>query len=57
MTSGTIRQFTFVVGSPEQESNFKQEIELAKKTNANVVKYPILLAYHGEQIQLLQAEY
>lgn len=46
--SGTIRQFAFVVGSPEQESNFKKEIEQAKSTNPNAIKYPTLLAFHGE---------
>ncbi|WVW84288.1 hypothetical protein I302_106319 [Kwoniella bestiolae CBS 10118] len=44
---GDLKQFTFVVGSPEQESNFRNEIELAKKGNRNCVNYPTLLAFHG----------
>jgi ubiquitin-conjugating enzyme E2 Q len=48
--AGHIRQFTFVVGSPEQETNFKKEIELAKSGHPNVVQYPTLLAFHGESI-------
>ncbi|WVQ67429.1 uncharacterized protein L199_005626 [Kwoniella botswanensis] len=44
---GDLKQFTFVVGSPEQESNFKNEIELAKKENKNCKTYPTLLAFHG----------
>jgi len=42
-----VRQFTFVVGSPEQEDNFKQEIVKAKAEKASCEQYPALLAFHG----------
>lgn len=42
------RQFAFVVGSPEQEERFKDEVEKAKVTHKNVEEYPTLLAFHGE---------
>jgi len=42
-----VRQFTFVVGSPEQEDNFKQEIVKAKAEKASCEQYPTLLAFHG----------
>ncbi|WWC62233.1 uncharacterized protein I303_104829 [Kwoniella dejecticola CBS 10117] len=44
---GDLKQFTFVVGSPEQEQNFKEEIEKAKKENKNCRTYSTLLAFHG----------
>ena len=47
-----IRQFTFVVGSPEQERDFKTEIDLAKRGGVNKA-YPTFLAFHGEQHSLL----
>jgi ubiquitin-conjugating enzyme E2 Q len=42
-----LRQFLFVVGSPEQENNFKQEIVTARATKGNCERYPTLLAFHG----------
>lgn len=42
-----VRQFTFVVGSPEQEDNFRQEIVKAKAEKASCEQYPTLLAFHG----------
>ena len=42
-----VRQFTFVVGSPEQEDKFKQEIVKAKAQKASCEQYPTLLAFHG----------
>ncbi|WVQ80119.1 hypothetical protein IAT38_002220 [Cryptococcus sp. DSM 104549] len=42
-----VRQFLFVVGSPEQEANFRGEIVKAQKEQANCKKYPTLLAFHG----------
>lgn len=42
-----VRQFTFVVGSPEQEDNFRQEIIIAKAEKASCEQYPTLLAFHG----------
>jgi len=42
-----VRQFTFVVGSPEQEDNFKQEIVKAKAEKASCEQFPTLLAFHG----------
>jgi ubiquitin-conjugating enzyme E2 Q len=47
VTASTVRQFTFVVGSPEQEANFKAEIETAQSTHENCRTYPTLLAFHG----------
>ena len=47
-----IRQFTFVVGSPEIEEGFKGEIEKAKTTDANCKKFPTILAFHGESVVL-----
>lgn len=44
---GPIRQFSFVVGSPEQEDNFKTEIAEARKSSKNCEKYPTILAFHG----------
>ncbi|WVQ77891.1 hypothetical protein IAR50_007596 [Cryptococcus sp. DSM 104548] len=46
-TSGSVKQFTFVVGDPEQEVNFKQEIREAQTKNANCNTYPTILAFHG----------
>lgn len=43
-----IRQFTFVVGNPEQEDNFKREIEVAKAGKPSLAQHPTMLAYHGE---------
>jgi ubiquitin-conjugating enzyme E2 Q len=43
-----VRQFTFVVGSPEQESNFKQEIERAQARDSRLLQYPTIMAFHGE---------
>lgn len=45
---GQTRQYTFVVGSPEQEKNFQSEIAEAKKTNPNCKQYPTILAFHGQ---------
>lgn len=47
-SADNVRQFTFVVGSPEQETNFKQEIELAQLRNPNLAQYPTILAFHGK---------
>lgn len=46
--SSNIRQFTFVVGNPEQEDNFRKEIEKAKVTKPSLSTYPTMLAFHGE---------
>lgn len=43
-----VRQFTFVVGSPEQEDNFRQEIVKAKAEKPSCEQYPTLLAFHGK---------
>lgn len=48
--AGPARQFTFVVGSPEQEENFQSEIEEAQKNDKNCVEYPTILAFHGQPI-------
>lgn len=45
-----IRQFAFVVGSPEQETNFKQEITKAQANNARLEEFPTMLAFHGESL-------
>nr|XP_031859462.1 uncharacterized protein CI109_005108 [Kwoniella shandongensis]KAA5526534.1 hypothetical protein CI109_005108 [Kwoniella shandongensis] len=45
--SEKLKQFVFVVGSPEQESNFKSEVEAAQKADKNCAQYPTLLAFHG----------
>ncbi len=42
-----VRQFRFVVGSPEQENNFKEEIAKAQRRNQKCLKHPTLLAFHG----------
>jgi ubiquitin-conjugating enzyme E2 Q len=44
----TLRQYTIVVGSPQQEMNFKQEIENAKLSREACKTYPTMLAFHGE---------
>lgn len=41
------KQFRFVVGSPEQEDNFRKEIEVEKQTKPSLEQYPTLLAFHG----------
>lgn len=46
-TGDVVRQFTFVVGSPEQEDNFRQEIVKAKLEKASCEQFPTLLAFHG----------
>lgn len=46
-TADQVRQFTFVVGSPEQENCFKAEIKAAQKADKNCVAYPTMLAFHG----------
>ncbi|ODO08329.1 hypothetical protein L198_00053 [Cryptococcus wingfieldii CBS 7118] len=46
-TEGSVRQFTFVVGDPEQEVKFKQEIQTAQGQNPNCRTYPTILAFHG----------
>ncbi|OCF31971.1 hypothetical protein I316_06356 [Kwoniella heveanensis BCC8398] len=51
MPSGEIKQFTFVVGSPEQENSFRREIELAQARNKNCKKYPTLMAFHGSHAE------
>lgn len=43
-----MRQFTFVVGSPEQEANFKEEVVKAQEAFENCKVHPTLLAYHGK---------
>lgn len=48
MATGPTRQFTFVVGSPQQEESFQNEIKEAQKKDANCKKYPTILAFHGE---------
>jgi ubiquitin-conjugating enzyme E2 Q len=45
--AGVVRQFTFVVGSPEQEDNFRQEIVKARSEKPSIEQYPTLLAFHG----------
>ena len=45
--AGVVRQFTFVVGSPEQEDNFRQEIVKARGEKPSIEQYPTLLAFHG----------
>lgn len=47
VAASAVRQFTFVVGSPEQEANFKAEIETAQSTHENCKAYPTILAFHG----------
>ncbi|KAK8864709.1 hypothetical protein IAR55_001963 [Kwoniella newhampshirensis] len=42
-----LKQFTFVVGSPEQESNFRSEIVAAQEKDKNCRQYPTLLAFHA----------
>ena len=42
-----IRQFIFVVGSPEQEANFKEEITKAQVADKRLLEYPTMLAFHG----------
>ncbi|EIW65961.1 hypothetical protein TREMEDRAFT_74889 [Tremella mesenterica DSM 1558] len=49
--SGCFRQFLFVVGSPQQESRFKEEVEKAQKNDKNCLQYPTLLAYHGSGVE------
>jgi ubiquitin-conjugating enzyme E2 Q len=44
---GAFKQFSFVVGSPEQEMRFKEEIEVAKRSNTNIALHPTILAFHG----------
>lgn len=46
--TGPIKQFTFVVGSPEQEDRFKNEIAEARRKSTHCEKYPTILAFHGE---------
>ena len=52
-SSETIRQFTFVVGDPEQEDRFRKEIEIAKLGKPSLEQYPTMLAFHGELLQPL----
>ena len=40
-----VKQFTFVVGSPEQEANFGAEIRIAQASDSNCKQYPTLLAF------------
>ena len=47
---GSTRQFTFVVGSPQQEEGFQNEIKEAQKKDANCKQYPTILAFHGKLI-------
>ncbi|KAK4684001.1 ubiquitin-conjugating enzyme E2 Q, partial [Tremellales sp. Uapishka_1] len=42
-----VKQFTFVVGSPQQERDFKAEIEVAQKSYPKCLDYPTMLAWHG----------
>ena len=42
------RQFTFVLGSPEQERDFRAEIGLAKAQNPQCQTHPTMLVFHGE---------
>lgn len=46
--SENIRQFSFVVGDPEQEDGFRKEIETAKKGKKGWGNYPTMLAFHGQ---------
>lgn len=46
-STANMKQFIFVVGSPEQETSFKQEIELARSKKGVCKEYPTLLAFHG----------
>ncbi|EIW74242.1 hypothetical protein CONPUDRAFT_85969 [Coniophora puteana RWD-64-598 SS2] len=44
-------QFRFVVGAPDKEAQFKDEVEKAKKEDKNAAKYPTILGFHGSPIQ------
>lgn len=48
VVSANIRQFSFVVGDPEQEEAFAEEIREARKVKPSMGKYPTMLAFHGE---------
>lgn len=43
-----VKQFTFVVGSPQQESNFSAEMQMAPSVNPSAARFPTMLAYHGQ---------
>jgi ubiquitin-conjugating enzyme E2 Q len=47
LTADNIRQFSFVVGDPEQEENFAREIREAKVGKPSLKQYPTMLAFHG----------
>lgn len=46
----TLRQFAFVVGSAEQEANFKAEIRAAQKADHRLAEFPTMLAFHGSSV-------
>lgn len=48
MSSSNIRQFSFVVGNPEQETNFAKEISDASATKKSLDQHPTMLVFHGE---------
>ncbi|WVR06740.1 hypothetical protein IAU60_003775 [Kwoniella sp. DSM 27419] len=48
--AGGIKQFTFVVGSPQQEKHFREEIEKAQAASTHCKSYPTLLAFHGSNV-------
>lgn len=45
------RQFAFVVGSPEQESAFQEEIQKAQVAYARCREHPTMLVYHGSALE------
>jgi ubiquitin-conjugating enzyme E2 Q len=55
VSQSNIRQFSFVVGNPEQEAGFRREIEEAKKGKKTLEKYPTSLAFHGMSTALLSS--
>lgn len=56
-TTSCLRQFLFVVGSPEQENNFRQEVDIAQAANRappELPRYPTLMAFHGTYVRRSQ---
>jgi hypothetical protein len=45
----SLKQFIFVVSSPEQEADFKAEIAKAQQQFTNCLTYPTMLAFHGQR--------
>lgn len=43
----SVRQFTFDMGSPEQETNFKEEIIKAQAASERLKEYSTISAFHG----------